>query len=94
MIRVLLADDQDLVRAGFRALLDAEQDIEVVGEADDGEQAARLAGELDARVVIPMHYGVMPHNTIEPSLFLDALRAQGAASTPHVLEIGETVLLS
>ncbi|HEX2088328.1 MAG TPA: response regulator transcription factor [Actinomycetota bacterium] len=52
MIRVLLADDQDLVRAGFRALLDAEQDIEVVGEADDGEQAARLAAELVPDVVL------------------------------------------
>ena len=52
MIRVLLADDQDLVRAGFRALLDAERDIEVVGEADDGEQAARLAAELVPDVVL------------------------------------------
>ena len=52
MIRVLLADDQDLVRAGFRALLDAEQDIEVVGEADDGDQAARLAAELVPDVVL------------------------------------------
>ena len=43
MIRVALADDQALVRAGFRALLDAQPDIEVVGEADDGEQAVRLA---------------------------------------------------
>ncbi|TJZ44085.1 response regulator transcription factor [Streptomyces piniterrae] len=39
MIRVLLADDQLLVRAGFKALLDAQPDIEVVGEADDGEAA-------------------------------------------------------
>ena len=37
--RVLLADDQALVRAGFRALLDAQRDIEVVGEAEDGRQA-------------------------------------------------------
>jgi DNA-binding NarL/FixJ family response regulator len=43
MIRVLLADDQDLVRAGFRALLDAQDDIEVVGEAGDGAEAVRLA---------------------------------------------------
>jgi DNA-binding NarL/FixJ family response regulator len=38
-IRVLLADDQALVRAGFRALLDAEDDLEVVAEAADGQQA-------------------------------------------------------
>ena len=44
VIRVVLADDQELVRAGFGALLDAEDDIEVVGEAADGEQAVRLAG--------------------------------------------------
>ncbi|MFB9836212.1 response regulator transcription factor [Actinoallomurus acaciae] len=43
MIRVLLADDQALVRAGFRALLDAQPDIEVVGEAGDGEEAVRRA---------------------------------------------------
>jgi DNA-binding NarL/FixJ family response regulator len=43
MIRVLLADDQDLVRAGFRALLDAQDDIEVVGEAGDGDEAVQLA---------------------------------------------------
>ncbi len=46
MIRVLLADDQALVRAGFRSLLDAQDDIEVVGEAGDGEEAVRLAAEL------------------------------------------------
>jgi len=43
VIRVVLADDQALVRAGFRALLDAQHDIEVVGEAPDGEEAVRLA---------------------------------------------------
>jgi DNA-binding NarL/FixJ family response regulator len=52
MIRVLIADDQELVRAGFRALLDAEDDIEVVGEAADGAAAVSLAATHVPDVVL------------------------------------------
>ena len=52
MITVLLADDQALVRAGFKALLDAEADISVVGEAADGEETIRLARQLAPDVVL------------------------------------------
>jgi L-ascorbate 6-phosphate lactonase len=58
------------------------------------EEAARLTGELGARTVIPMHFGVMPHNTIDPQLFVDALRAQAVGAEPRVLAIGQTLLLS
>ena len=52
MIRVLLADDQQLIRAGLRMLCDAEPDLEVVGEAGNGREAITLAARLTPDVIV------------------------------------------
>jgi DNA-binding NarL/FixJ family response regulator len=52
MIRVLIADDQELVRTGFRVILNAESDLEVVGEASDGREAIEAAAALGPEVVL------------------------------------------
>ena len=52
MTRVLIADDQALVRAGFRVLIDSAPDLEVVGEASDGREAVELVASTDPDVVL------------------------------------------
>jgi DNA-binding NarL/FixJ family response regulator len=52
VIRVVLADDQELVRAGFRVLIESANDIEVVGEASDGEQAVMIVAQERPDVVL------------------------------------------
>ncbi len=52
LVRVLIADDHDIVRAGIRMLLDAQPDMAVVGEASDGREAIEMAGSMKPDVVL------------------------------------------
>ncbi|MBY8341768.1 response regulator transcription factor [Streptomyces spinosirectus] len=79
MIRVALVDDQALMRAGFRALLDAEDGIEVVGEAPDGEQGLALVREQAPDIALidvqmPVMTGIEATRRIAADPTLDAVR--------------------
>lgn len=50
--KILVADDHGIVRQGMRSLLERQQDMEVVGEAGDGREAVRMAGDLDPHIIV------------------------------------------
>lgn len=64
MITILLADDHEIMRQGLRSLLERERDLEIVGEAENGREAVRLAEELEPDVVV-MDIGMPDLNGIE-----------------------------
>jgi len=81
VIRVLIADDQPVVRQGLRTFLELQEDIEVVGEAADGEAALRAAAELEPDVVLM--------DLVMPGLdgvgAIEGLRARGSTARVIVL---------
>ncbi|MDP9795069.1 DNA-binding NarL/FixJ family response regulator [Catenuloplanes nepalensis] len=83
-IRVLVADDQSLVRTAFRLILDAEPDIEVISEAADGEAAVRLARSL--RPDVTLMDVRMPK--------LDGVRATELLAGPHVADPLKVVVVT
>jgi DNA-binding NarL/FixJ family response regulator len=83
-IRVVVVDDQELVRSGFAMILDAQDDIEVVGEADDGDTAVEVAHRLRPDVVL-MDVR-MPR--------MDGITATRALAGPDVAEPVKVVILT
>ncbi len=84
-IRVLIADDQALVRRGFRMILETEPDLEVVGEAADGEEAVALSRRLHPDVVL-MDVRMPGVDGIEATrAIVDAGAVTGSAAPPRVL---------
>ena len=80
---------------------DATRDVDLLCVCINGrmgnmsaEEAARLTAETGAKLVIPMHYGVMANNTVDPATFVDEIARQGVRAQVRLLGIGESWLLS
>lgn len=91
MSRVVIADDQDLIRAGLRAIIEAEPDLEVVGEAPDGRTAAQVAREQQADVVL-MDVQMPHHDGLEGVGLVRRARPEAAVVMLTMYDLDEYVL--
>ncbi|MFI6451798.1 response regulator [Streptosporangium amethystogenes] len=86
MIRVLVADDQELIRAGLTALLRAAPDLEVVGEASDGHEAVQCAAAAHPDVILmDIRMPGMDGIAATKRILADSLADGGASRTPQIL---------
>lgn len=91
MSRVVIADDQDLIRAGLRAILEAEPDLDVVGEASDGRMAATVAREQAADVVL-MDVQMPHHDGLEGVGLVRQARPEAAVVMLTMYDVDDYVL--
>jgi DNA-binding NarL/FixJ family response regulator len=90
VIRVLIADDQELVRTGFRVILESEADITVVAEAGDGDQAVRLTAEHSPDVVV-MDVRMPVCNGLEATRRITASKSAGRVLILTTFDLDEYV---
>ncbi|MGO4690571.1 response regulator [Glaciibacter sp. 2TAF33] len=90
MIRVVIADDQDLVRGGLAAILAVEPDLAIVGEASEGAQAARVAASVAADIVL-MDVQMPGSDGIEGVRMLASVRPQARALMLTTFDLDEYI---
>ena len=81
VLKVLIADDHEIVRQGLRSMLEAQRDCQVVGEAGDGRQAVTLTKELNPDVVI-LDIGMPTLNGLEATRQILKMRPQTKVLDP------------
>lgn len=91
MIRVLLVDDQSMLRMGFRLILQAEPDIEVIGEAGDGEAGVSMSAALQPDVVL-MDIRMPGMNGIEATSLIAATNASARILILTTFDLDEYVI--
>jgi DNA-binding NarL/FixJ family response regulator len=84
-IRLLIVDDQPLVRAGFRMILSSQPDMEVAGEAGDGAQALRLVAQLRDVDIVVMDIRMPVLDGVEATRRLCSPGPDGTAGSPRVI---------